>query len=148
MEAIIFIGIQATGKSSFYKQHFFNSHVRLSLDLLNTRNKLNKFLQTCLDTQARFVLDNTNLTVEERAQFIQKAKDRKYKIIGYYFNSAIEAAYKRNAQRKGKERIPEIGIKGSHSKLQLPTYQEGFDELFYVQIKDNQFEVSAWENEV
>jgi len=26
MEAIIFIGIQATGKSTFFQQRFFNTH--------------------------------------------------------------------------------------------------------------------------
>lgn len=44
MEGIIFIGIQASGKSSFYKEKFFNSHLRVSLDLLNTRNKENQIL--------------------------------------------------------------------------------------------------------
>ena len=66
MQAIIFIGIQATGKSTFYKTNFFNSHIRLSMDLLNTRNKENRFLETCFHTQARFVVDNTNPTSEER----------------------------------------------------------------------------------
>ncbi|MBN1315005.1 MAG: hypothetical protein JXA42_06040 [Anaerolineales bacterium] len=38
MQAVIFIGIQATGKSTFFKERFFNTHVRISLDLLKTRN--------------------------------------------------------------------------------------------------------------
>ena len=37
MEAIIFVGLPGSGKSSFYKERFFNSHVRISLDLLKTR---------------------------------------------------------------------------------------------------------------
>ncbi|MCB9352743.1 MAG: ATP-binding protein, partial [Lewinellaceae bacterium] len=32
MEGILFIGIQASGKSTFYKERFFNSHLRISLD--------------------------------------------------------------------------------------------------------------------
>ncbi|MEL6944740.1 MAG: ATP-binding protein, partial [Bacteroidota bacterium] len=36
MQAILFIGIQASGKSTFYKERFFNTHVRISMDLLNT----------------------------------------------------------------------------------------------------------------
>ncbi len=31
MEAVIFIGIQAIGKSSFYKRRFFRMHVRINL---------------------------------------------------------------------------------------------------------------------
>jgi len=29
MQVIIFIGIQATGKSIFYKENFFDTHVRI-----------------------------------------------------------------------------------------------------------------------
>lgn len=148
MEAVLFIGIQATGKSTFYKQHFFNSHVRLSLDLLNTRNKLNHFLQTCLSTQSKFVIDNTNPEIKDRLTFIEIAKQKKYKVVGYYFSSSIEEAIKRNNKRKGKAKIPNIGIKGCYSKLQIPTYSEGYDMLYYVSIKNNEFVISEWKNEI
>ena len=39
MEAIIFIGIQATGKSAFYQQRFADTHIRLNLDMLKTRRR-------------------------------------------------------------------------------------------------------------
>jgi hypothetical protein len=68
MEAIIFCGIQASGKTSFYKEHFFKTHIRISLDLLNTRRKENIFLQTCFETQQRFVVDNTKRSKEGQAQ--------------------------------------------------------------------------------
>ena len=35
MEAVIFVGVQASGKTTFYKEQLFRSHVRISLDLLN-----------------------------------------------------------------------------------------------------------------
>lgn len=148
MEVIIFIGIQATGKSSLYKERFFKSHVHLSLDLLNTRHKFNRFMQTCLDTQSKFVVDNTNLTKEERSPLIELTKARKYKVVGYYFSSSIEESLNRNEKREGKERIPDIAIKGSYSKLELPSYEEGFDELFYVKIEEGRFNISTWQNEI
>ena len=37
-EAIIFIGLQASGKSSFYRQKFVDSHIRLTMDMLNAQN--------------------------------------------------------------------------------------------------------------
>jgi predicted kinase len=40
MEAVIFTGLQATGKSSFFKERFFSTHVRISLDLLRTSEAL------------------------------------------------------------------------------------------------------------
>ena len=40
MEAVIFIGIQGTGKSSFYREQFFHTHVRINSDLLINFNDL------------------------------------------------------------------------------------------------------------
>jgi predicted kinase len=69
MEMILFIGMQASGKSTFYKERFFDSHVRISMDLLRTRNRERIFIQTCLSTQQRLVVDNTNPTRAERARY-------------------------------------------------------------------------------
>ena len=42
MEAILFIGLPASGKSSFYKERFFGTHVRISRDLLKISKKQKK----------------------------------------------------------------------------------------------------------
>ncbi|MFP4089167.1 MAG: hypothetical protein ACLFT3_02585 [Cyclobacteriaceae bacterium] len=47
MEAILFIGVQGAGKSTFYWENFLNTHVRISLDLLRTSHWQQQFLQTC-----------------------------------------------------------------------------------------------------
>lgn len=111
MEVVIFCGIQASGKSSFYKENFFNSHMRISLDLLNTRNRESLFMNMCYQTTMSFVVDNTNPTKEERKKYIKLAKENQAKVIGYYFQSKIEDAIARNKQRQGKAYIPEIAIK-------------------------------------
>ena len=148
MEAIIFCGIQATGKSTFYKAHFFKTHVRISLDLLKTRNRETRFLATCLETSQAFVIDNTNPTKEERAKYIELAKSKKYKVIGYYFQSKISDSLYRNSLREGKENIPEVGVKATFSKLEKPAIEEGFDELFYIEISENTFIIKEWTNEI
>jgi predicted kinase len=148
MEAILFCGIQATGKTTFFKEKFFKTHIRISLDQLKTRNKEGKFLEACFKTQQPFVIDNTNPGKEERAKYISIAKENKFKVIGYYFQSKLALSLERNGQREGKENIPEIGIKGTYNKLQLPAFEEGFDELFYVEIIDNQFVIKDWTYEV
>lgn len=144
MEAIIFCGIQASGKSSFFKERFFGTHMHLSLDLLNTRNRLGRFMETCLSTQMPFVIDNTNPTRTEREQYIRAAKIRHYKVIGYYFRSEIGDALRRNAQRQGKALIPEQGLKATYSKLQLPVWEEGYDELYEVWLTAEGFTVKKW----
>ena len=145
MEIIIFCGIQATGKSSFYKQYFFNSHVHISMDLLKTRNRENRFIKLCLETEQSFVIDNTNPTKEDRLKYIEKAKDRKgCNIVCYYFQSKIDDALSRNSEREGKAKIPDIGIKATFNKLELPSFDEGFDEIYYVELIENKFIVKTW----
>ena len=148
MEAIIFIGIQATGKSSFYKERFLNTHGRISIDLLNTRNKELKFLNTCFETHSAFVVDNTNPSAEERKKYIDLAKENRYTLKGYYFSSEIKKAMKRNNARMGKEKIPEAGIRSCYAKLEIPELSEGFDELYFVELTSDGFKVSDWKNEV
>jgi predicted kinase len=148
VEAVIFAGIQATGKSTFYQQHFFKSHVRISLDMLKTRRREAILLRACIEAQQRFVIDNTNLTVEDRAAYIQAAKTAQFKVIGYYFQSNIQDAIQRNQNRVGKEKIPVPGLLGAYKKLQIPTLEEGFDALHYVKIVDGQFIVEEWTREV
>ncbi len=148
MEAIIFCGIQATGKTTFFKERFFKTHIRISLDLLNTRNKELRFIETCINTSQSFVVDNTNPSLEERAKYITIAKANKFKVIGYYFQSKLVEAIVRNNQRSGKEKIPEIGIKGTFKKLSLPTFNEGFDELYYVTAENNEFTIKPWSDEI
>lgn len=148
MEAVIFCGIQATGKTTFFKESFFNTHMRISLDLLNTRNKELRFIETCIHTSHPFVIDNTNPSVEERAKYITIAKANKFKVIGYYFQSKMAFALERNSQRLGKEKIPEIGIKGTFKRMSLPNMDEGFDELYYVTAENNTFTVNKWSDEI
>lgn len=143
MEAVIFCGVQATGKTTFYIRRFFKTHMRISMDQLNTRNKENMFLHTCLKSQQRFVVDNTNPTKEERQKYIELAKAKKFKVTGYYFQSTIEKALERNSGRMGKEKIKESGIWGTFNKLEPPVIEEGFDELYLVEIEGDDFEVSC-----
>ena len=49
MQAVIFVGIQAAGKSTFYQRRFFRTHVRVNLDMLHTRHRERLLIQTCLD---------------------------------------------------------------------------------------------------
>ena len=148
MEIVLFCGIQATGKTTFFKEHFFRTHIRISMDQLNTRNKENKFIETCFATQHPFVVDNTNPARSDREKYIVAAKQNKYKVIGYYFRSNIGDALLRNSKREGKERIPDAGVKGTYRKLELPSLEEGFDELYFVEVSEHGFNVKNWQHEI
>src|SRR3982751_6165165 len=145
MEAIIFCGIQGSGKTTFYKEHFFKTHVRISLDLLKTRYRESMLLHTCLVVQQPFVVDNTNATKRERLKYIEKAKTYKFIVKGYYFHTSVGDALARNKNRTGKENIPVAGIISTHKKLEVPAYEEGFDKLYEITISNGAFVIKALE---
>ena len=145
MEAVILVGIQASGKSTFYQQRFFDTHVRISRDLLRTRSRERTLLQACLESRQPFVVDNTNVTAEERARYIQAARAAGYRVVGYFFRTETRAAIARNRLRQGKAVIPIPGILGTYKKLEEPRLEEGFDELYTVTISPaNEFIVEPF----
>jgi predicted kinase len=95
MEAVIFVGIQGAGKSTFYRERFFDTHVRINLDMLKTRHREQLLLQACLAAQQPFVVDNTNPSKEERRRYIAPAQAAGFKIIGYFFPPEIAASQQR-----------------------------------------------------
>lgn len=137
MEAVIFIGVQASGKSTFYRQRFVDTHLRLNLDMLRTRHREAILLRACLAAKQSFVVDNTNPTRAERAKYITAAHEAGFRVIGYYFSAKLKDALARNAQRTGKQCVPEQGVRATYQRLELPRYDEGFDMLHYVQIADD-----------
>ncbi len=148
MEGVIFIGIQGSGKSTFFKERFFSTHVRISLDLLKTRFREQTFLDACLKTEQRFVMDNTNPTRDERQKYIAAAKANRYEVIGFYFQSKVAECLRRNSERSETDRVPDVAILSTAKKLKLPTRDEGFDRLFYVRMEDQRFVVEEWQDEV
>ena len=148
MEAVIFIGIQGSGKSHFYRERFFNSHVRISLDLLKTRGRERRLIELCLETQQPFAIDNTNATATNRKIYIEAAKARGFRVAGYFFEPNVAEALKRNEDRSGKERVPKVAIFATLKRLQEPSFEEGFDQLFLVKVApDGTFATETWPHE-
>jgi len=130
MEAIIFIGIQAVGKSTFYRQRFADTHLRINLDMLKTRHR-------------------ERLLLEARARYIALVKAAQFRVIGYYFRSSLTEALQRNRQRAGCKVIPEKAIAATHGRLQLPSLDEGFDQLYYVTLTaSDEFVIQEWADEL
>ncbi len=132
MQMVIFTGAQASGKSTFYKYYFYDTHVRINLDMLKTRHRESILFSACLESKANCVIDNTNPKKHDRLRYILPAKRKGFSIIGYFFKSAIEDALKRNEKRKNP--IPEKGIYATFNKLEEPSLDEGFDILYCVSI--------------
>jgi hypothetical protein len=68
--------------------------------------------------------------------------------VGYYFQTSLEDCKQRNNQRSPKERVPLVGLFATYKKLVLPTWQEGFDEIYSVKNGLNySFIVEEWSRE-
>ncbi|MFL5814993.1 MAG: AAA family ATPase [Bdellovibrionia bacterium] len=139
LELVIFIGIQASGKSTFYRRYFEKSHQIVSKDLM--RNKPRKsarqerLLHAALSLGHSVVLDNTNPTIEDRARAIEIGRQYGARVIAYYFTSDIRDNLRRNRFRYGKSCVPDVAIYTTAKKLIPPTQDEGFDEIWHVQIQ-------------
>lgn len=143
-KAVIFIGIQASGKSTFFKRNFSPDFVHINLDKLHTRYQEMKLLEKCLRQRSSFVVDNTNPTFADRKRYIETAKEHGYLIEGYFFQSIIKDCVERNSKRLGKENVPDKAIAYTSNRLEMPLYKEGFDRLYFVQIQNGNFSVEVW----
>lgn len=145
MQAILLCGVQGSGKSTFYRERFFATHVRLSLDLLRTRKREDILLHACLAAEQPFVIDNTNVTVVKRTRYVRLAKAAGFRVVLYYFETTVDDAIRRNAQRAEPFRVPDLAIRGTLKKIEVPTPAEGFNEMYRVRIDETgQFLVEPW----
>ncbi len=143
-QMILLIGIPGSGKSTFAATNIQPAFVRISQDVLRTRARVASALADALRERKNIVIDNTNVMRKERERFIIPAREAGYRITGYYFQSIIEDCLRRNAQRSGTARIPDVGVVARAKDLELPSYDEGFDELYYVAISETGFVVKTW----
>lgn len=134
MECIIFTGLQASGKSSFYKERFFSTHIRLSLDMLKTRKRETILLSACIEAKQPFVVDNTNPTAAERARYVEPARAAGFSLVAYYFLPDPRSCVACNARRPVPERVPPIAIWAAFKKLEPPSLSEGFNAMYSVRI--------------
>lgn len=139
----IMTGLQASGKSTFCREHL-PAYDRVNLDTLHTRNKENRAIEEAFCAGRDMVIDNTNPTIEERKKYILKAKEKGYRVVGYFMQSRLQACMARNELREGKAKVPAQAIAATSNKLEIPSYAEGFDELYYVSITDTGVTVEKW----
>lgn len=138
-EVILMAGIPASGKTTFCREWFFPSYIYISLDQLRTRSAENELFEFCLRRHKRCVIDNTNVNEMERARYIPSARAAGARVIGFCFKPDLKSCVERNASRTGRACVPDFAIKARLSKWTMPSFAEGFDELYAVSIEDGEF---------
>jgi predicted kinase len=149
MELLLFIGLQASGKSTYFAQRFLRSHVYLSLDVLRTRHREARLFQTCLETRTPLVVDNTNPRREDRLRYIVPGQAAGYSVQCFFFQSRLADCIARNETRPEEQRVPRAALLHTSRVLELPTRSEGFAEMWYVQpAEGGGFLTEEWRDEV
>lgn len=133
VELILFVGLQAAGKSTYYRTHFAATHVHVSKDLMkNARDRemrQQQMIGEALAAGKSVVVDNTNPTPAVRAPLIAIGRRFGARVVAVFFESVVKDAVVRNRLREGKERVPDVALYVTARKLVAPTLDEGFDEV-------------------
>lgn len=140
---VILMGLQGSGKSTFFNTEFKDKgYEHISLDILKTRRKEAELIQTCLDENRSCVIDNTNPTKADRARYITPGKHCDFRVVGYFLQSRLSDCLERNEKRE--RQVPKKGILATFNKIEMPSLDEGFDELNFVSIEDGEFRITKW----
>jgi predicted kinase len=145
LELVIFSGLQASGKTTFYRERFAATHLLVSKDLWpNARRReerQRRVIEDALRQRRSVVVDNTNPSPLERAPLVALGRAFGARLLSYWFVSTVPESISRNAARSGRARIDDVGIHSVAKRLVAPAHAEGFDSYFEVRISASGFDV-------
>jgi len=143
---VLAIGLPGSGKSSWFKR---NNITPLSSDMLRsllfddpTEQRFQDLVFSNLRSmlKARLIarrpmnyVDTTNLTPQERQNWIKLARDYGYEVQAVYFDVPLEICLERNAKRQ--RTVPEDAMRRMSAKLKAPAFDEGFSKITLVRVK-------------
>jgi predicted kinase len=138
LECVIFVGLPASGKTTFHQRRFAGTHQHISKDLwptaANKDRRQAELIRHALSNGLSVVIDNTNPGRADRAALIAIARQYGARVVGYYFTATTREAVGRNRGREGKARVPDVAIFARAKRMVRPALEEGFHELYTVAI--------------
>jgi predicted kinase len=143
---ILAVGLPGSGKSSWFKRHNITP---LSSDMLRSLlfdDPAEQRFQDLVFSNLRSMLkarliahrplnyvDATNLTPQERSNWIKLGKDFGYEVQAVYFDVPLEVCIERHQRRD--RLVPEDVMRKMSAKLKAPTFEEGFSKITVVRVK-------------
>ncbi|GAA6020040.1 hypothetical protein JCM8202_004964 [Rhodotorula sphaerocarpa] len=150
-EVVIFVGFPGSGKTSFFKQHFAEKgYVHINQDTLRTRPACINLMQSCLSATPpkSCVIDNTSPSRSVRAEYLSLLRSSfpGVRVRCFYFTAPIQLAMHNSVYRalcdpvdagngKMREVLPMIAFTSFRSNLEIPSADEGFDEIKKIHFK-------------
>ncbi|EGG42186.1 hypothetical protein Nlim_0832 [Candidatus Nitrosarchaeum limnium SFB1] len=126
IEYVLMIGVALSGKTTYRNANFNYEVVALSY-FNNNRKKELEYIESCLKEGRSIIVDDTNLTVSIRKQHIDLAKKFNAKVREVFMNTS--AALLEQRQKRRRDSIPLPVIYKQIKELEVPTMEEGFDQL-------------------
>jgi predicted kinase len=141
MECVILIGLPGSGKSTFFRERFALTHEHVSKDVMRhhrqPQRRQEQLIEAALASGRSVVVDNTNPRAADRASSIAIARRYGADVAGYFFPTEAADAIRRNRARQGRDRVPAVAIFATRKRLEVPTYEEGFDRLYTVSVNED-----------
>ncbi len=159
VELVILVGIQASGKTTYYRRHLAGDYLHVSLDnwrgsssvRSREREAILAGLKSAADSGGKIrgvVVDNTNTTAGTRHRYFVLAEEFSAQtgcqvaLSAYFFDADLESCLARNAARPADTPVgtgyfvPPAAIRSFHARLEPPELGEGFTQLLRVRIAD------------
>lgn len=141
VELAVLVGLQASGKSTFYEQCLKDHHTLVSKDLFprSARHKQARqmrLVEEALAAGRSVAVDNTNPSPEEWRPLVAAARARGATVTAYWFRPDLVESLRRNARRNAartdRARVPEVGVHATLRRLRRPARADGFDAVYEV----------------
>jgi predicted kinase len=143
---VLAVGLPGSGKTTWFKRHNISP---LSSDVLRSilfDDPAEQRFQDLVFSNLRSMLkarliarrpmnyvDATNLTPQERQNWIKLAKDFGYDVQAVFFDVPLEVCIERHQRRD--RLVPEDVMRKMAAKLKAPTFEEGFAKITVVRVK-------------
>lgn len=146
----VLIGIPGSGKTTLAKsmiESLQDNTVHISRDsirneigdvIFNKKSESNVFktyisrIATALKLGYDVIADSTNLSKDKRliyfalCEALEKTKLAEVDIVAIFVPTPLSICIERNNERCGKDKVPEETIEFMYSKIEEPSYDEGF----------------------
>ncbi|KAL8596825.1 hypothetical protein ACOMHN_027154 [Nucella lapillus] len=136
-EVVVFVGLQASGKSSFAKNHLLpKGYVHVNQDTLKTWQRCVSECSRALEAGKSVIIDNTNVELETRARYIDCARKARVPCRCFFFDFTISHCRHNERYREisNKEHKPinEQIFNSTKSRFKIPELREGFSKIVKV----------------